>query len=141
MQHETALDQYRPIFSQQRMFNYVSMILAILALGVTYGLVSIEASAGWLYAVPFIMFYGIMVLSARVRSNPLIRCTIENADMTLYSNLWRWSVIAGLIVFALYALGQVIIWQVLGDTLVLTQAQFIGLSAINGFLIASVAFE
>lgn len=89
-----ALEQYRPIFVQQRLYNYASLIIALAACGGAFLMTRLDLSIAWLMSIAFAVFYINTIISSRVRTNPLVRCTIENADERLYNNLWGWSVLA-----------------------------------------------
>lgn len=107
-----ALEQYRPIFVQQRLYNYSSLVVALAAIGGAFLLTQLDLSIAWLMSIAFSVFYINTIVSSRVRTNPLVRCTIENADERLYNNLWGWSVLASAVSIAGFIVVSIGFWVI-----------------------------
>lgn len=135
-----VMSQYRSVFTQQRLFNYGSILLSVLIIALTWAMITLEASLGWIAVVPYLAFYSTMVMGSRVRTNPLIRCTIENADSKLYGNLWGWSVVACVVILLAYTASCVVVWNMI-PAFPIDLKSYILLCAINGGLLAAVAVE
>lgn len=137
---EAIMSQYRSVFTQQRLFNYGSILLSFAAIAFTWMLIVLDVTVGWIATLPYLAFFGTMLMGSRVRTNPLIRCTIENADSKLYNNLWGWSIVAGIVNICAFIASCVLVWQLFPD-FPLNLKSYIMMCAINGFLLVAVAAE
>lgn len=135
-----VLQEYRQVFTQQRLFNYGSILLSALGILATWLLIQMDVSVGWICALTFLAFYAINVMASRVRTNPLIRCTIENADAQLYSNLWIWSALASFVSIFCFAVACVMIWKLVPN-IALDIKAFTALCCLNGGLMIAASVE
>lgn len=136
----STVEQYRAIFIQQRLYNYVSIVAAIAIVGAVIASIVVDVPGVWIVIGSFVAMYATAVLGARVRTNPLIRCAIENADPELYSNLWKWSVVSGVVTVALFCVNAVLIYQ-MGVKLPVDLQTYVWISIVQMVMLIGVTVE